>query len=146
LAQTAEEKSKNASKPVAQFLRARRINLPQAELSYWSIPRIIMGDNRMGEQVSKVGNDAKNGIATAVETVTDLTGKAQTAAVEAAGTIRDAAVETAERVGDATTSTYRQGVRAGEYVSQNTAEQPLLALLIAGAIGYGIAYMIHGHK
>jgi hypothetical protein len=31
-------------------------------------------------------------------------------------------------------------------VSQNTAEQPLLALLIAGAIGYGIAYMIHAHK
>ena len=105
-----------------------------------------MGDNRMGEQVSKVGNDAKNGTATAVETVTDLAGKAQTAAVEAAGTIRDAAIDTAERVGDATTKTYRQGVRASEYVSQNTAEQPLLALLVAGAIGYGLAYMIHGHK
>lgn len=105
-----------------------------------------MGDNRIGEQVNKVGDDVKNGMATAVETVTDLAGKAQTAAVEAAGTIRDAAAETAERVGDATTSTYRQGVRAGEYVSQYTAEQPLLALLIAGAIGYGIAYMIHGHK
>jgi hypothetical protein len=83
-----------------------------------------MGDNHMGEQVSKVGNDAKNGIATAVETVTDLAGKAQTATVEAAGTIR----ETAEQIGDATTNTYRQGVRTGEYVSQNTAEQPLLAL------------------
>jgi hypothetical protein len=105
-----------------------------------------MDDNRIGEQVSKVGNDVKNGIATAVETVTDLAGKTQTAAVEAAGTLRDAAIETAEQIGDATTNTYRQGMRAGEYVSQNTAEQPLLALLIAGAIGYAIAYMVHGHK
>ena len=98
----------------------------------------------MGEHVSKVGNEVKNGIATAVEKVTDLAGKAQTAAVEAAGTIRNTAIETAEQVGDVTTKTYRQGVRAGEYVSQNTAEQPLLALLIAAAIGYGIAYMVHG--
>jgi hypothetical protein len=28
-------------------------------------------------------------------------------------------------------------------VSRQTAEQPLLALLVAGAIGYVIAYMIH---
>ena len=61
-------------------------------------------------------------------------------------TVRDAAIETAKQVGDAAATTYRQGVRAGEYVSQNTAEQPLLALLIAGAIGYGIAYMIHARK
>ena len=105
-----------------------------------------MSNNRMGEQVSRVANDAKSGTANAVEAVTDLAGKAQTAAVEAAGTIRDAAIETAEQIGDATTKAYRQGVRAGEYVSQNTGEQPLLALLIAGAIGYGIAYMVHGHK
>ena len=78
-----------------------------------------------------------------METITDLAGKAQTAAVDTGGTIRDAAMETAKQVGDAATKTYRRGVRAGEYVSQNTAEQPLLALLVAGAIGYGIAYMIH---
>ena len=105
-----------------------------------------MSDNRMGEQVSKVANDAKNGTANAVEAVTDLAGKAQTAATEAGGTMRDAAVETAKQVSDAATNTYRQGVRASEYVSQNTAEQPFPALLIAAAIGYGIAYMIHGRK
>jgi hypothetical protein len=105
-----------------------------------------MADNRTGEQVSKIGNDAKSGIETAVGTITDLTGKAQTAATEAGATARDAAIETAKQVGEAATTTSRQGVRAGEFVSQNTAEQPLLALLIAGAIGYGIAYMIHAHR
>ena len=103
-----------------------------------------MNDNRIGEHVAKVGDDAKNGIETVKGTITDVAGKAQTAAVEAAGTIRDAAFETAEQIGDATTNTYRHGVWVGEYVSQNTAEQPLLALLIAAAIGYGIAYMVHG--
>jgi hypothetical protein len=105
-----------------------------------------MDDNRIGEQVAKVGDDAKNGIETVKGTVTDVAGKAQTAAGEAGGTVRDAAIETAKQVGDAATTTYRQSVRAGEFVSQNTAEQPLLALLIAGAIGYGIAYMIHAHR
>jgi hypothetical protein len=105
-----------------------------------------MDGNRTGEQVSKVGNNAKSGIETAVGTITDVAGKAQTAATEAGATVRDAAIETANQVGDAATKTYRQGLRASEYVSQNTAEQPLLALLIAGAIGYGIAYMIHARK
>jgi hypothetical protein len=105
-----------------------------------------MDDNPIGEQVAKVEDDAKSGIETVKGTVTDVAGKAQTAAGEAGGTVRDAAIETAKQVGDAATKTYRQGQRAGEYVSQNTAEQPLLALLIAGAIGYGIAYMIHGRK
>ena len=105
-----------------------------------------MDDDRISEQVAKVGDDAKSGIETVKGTVTDVAGKAQTAAGEASGAVRDAAIETAKQVSDAAATTYRQGVRAGEYVSQNTAEQPLLALLIAGAIGYGIAYMIHGRK
>ena len=105
-----------------------------------------MNDNRTGEQVSKVRNDAKSGIETATATISDLAGKAQTAATEAGATVRDAAMETAKQVGDAAVTTYRRGVQAGEYASQNTAEQPLLALLIAGAIGYGIAYMIHARK
>ncbi|MFL5100998.1 MAG: hypothetical protein ACJ8E5_10380, partial [Xanthobacteraceae bacterium] len=83
-----------------------------------------MDDNRTGEQVSNVGNDAKSGIDTAVGTITDVAGKAQTAATGAGATVRDAAIETAKQVGDAATTTYRQGVRAGEYVSQSTAEQP----------------------
>jgi len=105
-----------------------------------------MDDNRVGEQVPKFGDDAKRGIETVRGTITDVAGKAQTAATEASGAVRDAAIETANRVSDAATTTYRQGVRASEYVSQNTAEQPLPALLIAGAFGYGIAYMIHGRK
>jgi hypothetical protein len=98
-----------------------------------------MDDNRIGDQASKVGDGAAN----ALDAGSDLAGKAQTAAAAAGSTIRDAAVETGKQVSDAAAKTYAQGAQAAEYVSRNTAEQPLLALLVAGAIGYGIAYMIH---
>jgi len=100
-------------------------------------------DNRFGDQASNVGNDLKGGMATAADTVSNLAGKARTVAAETGNTIHDTAIEAGKRVGAAATETYRQGARAGEYVSRNTAEQPFLALLIAGMIGYGIAYLVH---
>ena len=38
---------------------------------------------------------------------------------------------------------YDQGSRSGEYIRQSVAQQPLTALLIAGAIGYALAYLVH---
>jgi ElaB/YqjD/DUF883 family membrane-anchored ribosome-binding protein len=54
--------------------------------------------------------------------------------------IGDQAREQASTAGDAL---YRQGQRTGEYLTQNVNEYPLAALLIAGIIGYGLAYLIH---
>ena len=102
-----------------------------------------MDENRISDQLSDAANDAKNGATAAMGSLSDLAGRARSAAVEAANTIQGAAIETGKHVRDAAAETYRQGARAGEYVNRNTAEQPMLALLIAGAIGYGIAYMIH---
>jgi ElaB/YqjD/DUF883 family membrane-anchored ribosome-binding protein len=98
-----------------------------------------MDDN----QASDAAKNLKVGITNAVENASDLAGRAQTAAVQAGSTIRDAAIETSKQVSDAAAKTYAQGSQAAEYVSRQTAEQPLLALLVAGAIGYVIAYMIH---
>jgi hypothetical protein len=102
-----------------------------------------MDDNAIGDQVSNAGSGLTSGIATTAKTVSDLAGKARTASIEAGSTVKSAAIEAGKQVGDAAAKTYRQGVQASEYVSRNTAEQPLLALLIAAAVGYGIAYMIH---
>jgi hypothetical protein len=38
-------------------------------------------------------------------------------------------------VSDAAAKTYKQGAQAADFVGRNTAEHPLLALLIAGAVG-----------
>ncbi len=37
----------------------------------------------------------------------------------------------------------KQGAQALDYVRRNTAEQPWVALLIAGAVGYALAYLVH---
>jgi hypothetical protein len=102
-----------------------------------------MDENRISDLVSDAAKDVTNGATAAVGTLSDLAGRARSAAVEAVNTIQGAAIETGKHVRDAAAETYRQGARAGEYVNRNTAEQPMLALLIAGAIGYAIAYMIH---
>ena len=38
---------------------------------------------------------------------------------------------------------YQQSARAGQYVTRNVNQYPLPALLIAGAIGYLTAYLMH---
>jgi ElaB/YqjD/DUF883 family membrane-anchored ribosome-binding protein len=38
---------------------------------------------------------------------------------------------------------YDQGSQSGENVRQYAAQQPLPALLIAGAIGFSLGYLIH---
>src|SRR5205823_14922349 len=54
--------------------------------------------------------------------------------------IGDQAREQASAAGDVL---YRQGQRTGEYLTQNVDEYPLAALLIAGMIGYGLAFLVH---
>ena len=64
--------------------------------------------------------------------------------IEQAGdAIQGAAREVGNTVSQAATKLGQQGGRAGGYVSRYTADQPLTALLIAGALGYGLAYLIH---
>ena len=57
--------------------------------------------------------------------------------------VQGAARDVGNQASQAATTVYEQGARAGASVSKYAAEQPLIALLIAGAIGYGIAYLIH---
>jgi ElaB/YqjD/DUF883 family membrane-anchored ribosome-binding protein len=102
-----------------------------------------MDDNRIGDQASKVASDLKEGIDSAVEKASDLAGKARTTAAEAGNTIRGAAIEAGKKVSDVAAETHRQGMKAGDYLSERTAEQPLFALLLAATVGYAIAYLVH---
>jgi ElaB/YqjD/DUF883 family membrane-anchored ribosome-binding protein len=102
-----------------------------------------MDDNHIGDQASKVVSDLKEGIGGAVEKAGDMAGKAWTTAAEAGNSIRDAAIDAGKKVSDVAAETKKQGVKAGDYLSQRTAEQPLLALLLAATVGYAIAYLVH---
>jgi hypothetical protein len=104
--------------------------------------RIAMNDSRLGDLAGDAVDEAKGRVSAAAQTGSELAGRARTSAAEAGGAIQNAAVEAVRQIGDAAAEAYRQGVQVSKSVSQNTAEQPFLALLIAGAIGFGVAYMI----
>jgi hypothetical protein len=61
---------------------------------------------------------------------------------EQARTVAATAQDVARRAGE---QTYEGGQRAGEYLTRNVNEYPLAALMVAGAIGYGVAYLVHSN-
>ena len=69
--------------------------------------------------------------------------QARSAARDSGATAQDLARQAREQATAASDVLYRRGQRAGEYLTQNVNEYPLTALLIAGMIGYGLAYLIY---
>lgn len=76
---------------------------------------------------------------TATGAVKDFAEQARSGAARAGAVLQDAARQAGTQVNDAATTVYRQSSRAGTYLRDRTNEQPLAALLIAGAIGYLLA-------
>jgi ElaB/YqjD/DUF883 family membrane-anchored ribosome-binding protein len=95
------------------------------------------------DQAKPVLRDLRESAGAAMDKAADLAQKASNAGVQAVDAIQGVARDVGNQTSQAVTSAYQQGTRAGGYVSRYAAEQPLTALLIAGAIGYGIAYLIH---
>jgi ElaB/YqjD/DUF883 family membrane-anchored ribosome-binding protein len=83
----------------------------------------------------------------AMNQATDMARKASSAGLQAvtqaSDTVQGAARQVSGQASQAASKVYEQGAWAGGYITRYTAEQPLTALLIAAAIGYGIAYLIH---
>ena len=75
--------------------------------------------------------------------VRDVSTASSQAVARAGDVVQGVAREVRSQAGQAAATTYQQGTRAGGYLSRYAAEQPLTALLIAGALGYGLSYLIH---
>jgi ElaB/YqjD/DUF883 family membrane-anchored ribosome-binding protein len=95
------------------------------------------------DQGKPVLRDLQASAGAAIDKAAGLARDASRAVVQASDAIQGVAREVGNQVDQAATTAYQQGARAGGYVSRYAAEQPLTALLIAGAIGYGVAYLIH---
>jgi len=92
------------------------------------------------EQGKAMIQDAQTSAATLARQASE-TGRQ--AMAQAGELVQGAAREASSQATQAATSLYQQGSRAGDFISQYAAEQPVTALLVAGAIGYGLAYLIH---
>ena len=95
------------------------------------------------DQAKPVLRNLRETAGAAMDQATDLAHKASAAGAQAVDTIQGAARDVGNQASQAATTVYQQGARAGGSVSRYTAEQPLTALLVAAAIGYGISYLIH---
>jgi hypothetical protein len=108
-----------------------------------------VGDAAKGrlDQGKGLFEDLQAGAGAAMEKATALVREVSTAgsqAVAQAGdVVQGIAREAGSQAGQAAATVYQQGARAGGYLSRYAAEQPLTALFIAGAVGYGLAYLIH---
>jgi ElaB/YqjD/DUF883 family membrane-anchored ribosome-binding protein len=95
----------------------------------------------MPDATTSGGDIAKPGQAENI--ASNLGEQARTAIGEVGATAEELAHRAREQASVATDALYQQATRTGEYLSRNVNEYPLPALLIAGAIGYGLAYLIH---
>ena len=95
------------------------------------------------DQAKPVLRNLRETAGAAMDQATDLAHRASTAGAQAVDAIQGAARDVCNQATRAASAVYEQGARAGGSVTRYTSEQPLTALLIAAAIGYGIAYLIH---
>ncbi len=102
--------------------------------------------NNAGSHGAKAQDAVKSAAGAASDTVKDAynnpdryVGGARDAVQNAAGTAQGYAQDVYNNSGDY----YRQGV---DTVTHKVEENPLVALLIAGAVGYGLALLIHGRS
>jgi ElaB/YqjD/DUF883 family membrane-anchored ribosome-binding protein len=95
------------------------------------------------DHAKPVLRDLRESAGAAMDKATDLAQRASAAGVQAVDAVQDAARDVANQASQTATAIYQQGARAGGSVGRYAAEQPLTALLVAAAIGYGIAYLIH---
>lgn len=77
-------------------------------------------------------------------------GQAKDSAADLADRAGDYAGDAYDRAGDYANDAYERGssyLRDGRHaVSTQVEENPMLALLIAGAVGYGLALLVHGRR
>jgi ElaB/YqjD/DUF883 family membrane-anchored ribosome-binding protein len=121
-----EQASKTASDAVAQVGATVQAKLDQG--------RTMAQDMRTGAQ------ETIDKATTLARQVTESGGQAASRAGEV---IQGVARDVGGQASQAANNLYQQGSLAGGYIARYTAEQPVTALLIAGLIGYGLAYLIH---
>jgi ElaB/YqjD/DUF883 family membrane-anchored ribosome-binding protein len=99
------------------------------------------------EQGKAILDNAKAGAGDAIEKATAVVRDVSAAGAQAAAKANEVMQDVARGVGDratqAATALYQQGTNAGGYLSRYAAEQPLTALLLAAALGYTLAYLVH---
>ncbi|MGA8382644.1 MAG: hypothetical protein WB710_16095 [Stellaceae bacterium] len=98
-----------------------------------------MDDQRMGDAANEMTNAAGAKLKETLGRAGDTVAAVSETAKNVAGQARSAGIEAGAQIRQAAQQAGTQGAQAQRYVSETTAAYPLTALLIAAAIGYGVA-------
>jgi hypothetical protein len=106
------------------------------------------GAGPTAQGTAQAGEQTRSAAAGGAEAARDLADRAReqagAAMAKAGETAQDLANRAREQAGPAAQAVYDQGARAGQYMTRNVRQYPATALLIAAAVGYGLAYLLHG--
>jgi ElaB/YqjD/DUF883 family membrane-anchored ribosome-binding protein len=94
-----------------------------------------MSDQQASDVVRKAGRQAKS-------TLVETADRVQEAAMEAGGKAQEFARDAGRQAGAAAQGLYGQGNVALDIVERAVVENPWGAILVAGALGYGLACLV----
>ena len=92
---------------------------------------------RVGEQMQPVLDQGKS-------VAQDLASRASEAGRQARDRAGEFVESIAPQAGQVASNLYDQGSRSAEYVRQYAPQDPLVAMLIAGVIGFALGYLVRG--
>jgi ElaB/YqjD/DUF883 family membrane-anchored ribosome-binding protein len=100
----------------------------------------------MGDDASKLAAKASERIDSASQQAKDMAQRAAQTVQETSTAAWDVAQKASAQAREAAGEAYAQGERAARDLARRVEEQPLAALMIAGAVGYAMAYLLHGRR
>jgi ElaB/YqjD/DUF883 family membrane-anchored ribosome-binding protein len=101
------------------------------------------GDKSAGEAAQRAEPEVRPTLDQEKSMVQDLANRASEAGTQAIGQASEFVEDFAPQAKQMASNLYDQGSQSGENVRQYAAQHPLPALLIAGAIGFSLGYLIH---
>lgn len=98
------------------------------------------------DHASNLAENASQSFKTASEQAQDMAQRAAHTAREAGASAWQTAEKARGQAGEVASEAYDRGERAARELMRRAEAQPLAALLIAGAVGYATAYLVHGRR
>jgi hypothetical protein len=100
----------------------------------------------VADDANKLAAKASDRIDTPSQQAKEMAQRTAQAAHETSEAGWDVAQKASARAREVAGEAYAQGERTARELARRVEEQPLAALLIAGAVGYAMAYLLHGRR
>jgi ElaB/YqjD/DUF883 family membrane-anchored ribosome-binding protein len=117
-----------------------------SKLAQKASDRIDAASEETKDMAQRAARKASDRIDTVSDQAKDMAQRAARTAQETGEAAWDVAQRAHAQAREVAGEAYAQGERTARELARRVEEQPLMALLIAGAVGYAMAYLLHGRR